>query len=58
MQRLGSMLASLGTFNPLEAELDRINALTLDDLRALLKQYPFDPHVVGRVVPQPLQNNL
>lgn len=51
MQRLGSMLASLGTFNPLEAELDRINALTLDDLRALLKQYPFDPHVVGRVVP-------
>ena len=51
MQRLGSMLASLGTFNPLEAELDRINTLTLDDLRALLNQYPFDPHVVGRVVP-------
>jgi predicted Zn-dependent peptidase len=51
MQRLGSMLASLGTFNPLEAELDRINALTLNDLRALLNQYPFDPHVVGRVVP-------
>lgn len=51
MQRLGSRLASLGTFSPLEEELERINALTLDDLRTLLKQYPFDPHVVGRVVP-------
>ncbi len=51
MQRLGSMLSSIGSFTPLEQELERINALTLNDLRSLLRDFPFDPHVVGRVVP-------
>jgi len=51
MQRLGSMLASLGYFKPLEEELERINALTLDDLKALLLKFPFMPQVVGRIVP-------
>jgi len=57
MQRLGSMLASLGTFNALELELERINALTLDDLRTLLREFPFDPYVVGRVVPPTDKSN-
>ncbi len=51
MRRLGGMLSSIGTFSPLEVELDRINALTLDDLRSVLYDFPFDPHVVGRIVP-------
>lgn len=51
MQRLGSMLSSLGYFKPLEEELERINELTLDDLKSLLLKFPFEPRVVGRIVP-------
>ena len=51
MQRLGHILATIGTFSPLEAELEKINALTLDDLRSFLVDFPFDPIVIGRAVP-------
>lgn len=51
MQRLGSMLTSIGVFSPLEAELEKINALSLEDLRTHLREFPYEPVVVARAVP-------
>ncbi|MSR69660.1 MAG: insulinase family protein [Phycisphaerales bacterium] len=51
MQRLGSVLTSIGVFSPLEAELEKINALTLEDLRTHLQEFPYEPVVVARAVP-------
>ncbi len=51
MQRLGSVLTSIGVFSPLEAELEKINALTLEDLRTHLREFPYEPMVVARAVP-------
>jgi predicted Zn-dependent peptidase len=41
MQRIGRLWSALGIHRSLEQELERINAVTLDDLRAL--QSDFDP---------------
>jgi len=51
MQRLGRMWTQLGERVSLEEELDRINAVTLADLRAVYEAYPFAPRVTGRLVP-------
>lgn len=51
MQRLGTVLTSIGVFSPLEAELEKINALTLEDLRTHLREFPYEPMVVARAVP-------
>ncbi len=52
MQRLGRMWPYLKKYLSLEEELAAINAVTLDDLRALAKDYPFEPRTVGRLVPK------
>ncbi len=51
MQRLGRLWTYLGEYTPLEEELARINAVTLDDLRAVYQQYPFSPKTLGRMLP-------
>ncbi len=51
MQRLGQMWTYLGTYRSLEAELARINAVTLDELREVSSAYPLRPHVTGRLAP-------
>jgi predicted Zn-dependent peptidase len=52
MQRLGRQWTYLGSYTTLEEELDRINRVTLDDLRALLREFPFRPRTVGRLLPR------
>ncbi len=51
MQRLGRMVTTVGHHVPLESELDAINAVTLDDLRAVAEAWPLQPLVVGRLLP-------
>jgi len=51
MQRLGRLWAALGKYESLEDELAKINAVTLDDLRATLEAFPFSPRTVGRLMP-------
>jgi len=51
MRRLGQLWLYLGQYRSLEEELDRINAVTLDDLGALHTEFPVRPVVVGRLTP-------
>ncbi len=51
MYRLGSMMTTLGVYTPLEAELDRVNALTMDDLRQYTTDFPMDPSTCAQIVP-------
>jgi predicted Zn-dependent peptidase len=51
MQRLGRTWTYLGNYDSLEDELDRINAVTLDDLRAVWDAFSFRPRTVGRLLP-------
>ncbi len=51
MQRLGRMWAYLGEYLPLEEELERINRVTLEDLRATLDAFPLDRCTLGRLEP-------
>jgi predicted Zn-dependent peptidase len=51
MHRLGRLWTYLGHYTPLEEELDRVNAVTVADVRALLTRYPFAPAVVGTLSP-------
>ena len=51
MQRLGRLWTYLGSYLSLEDELERINAVTLDDVRAVYEAFPFQPRTVGRLLP-------
>jgi len=51
MQRLGRLWTYLAEYVPLETELERINAVTLDDLRDTLDAFPLEHRTVGRLVP-------
>jgi predicted Zn-dependent peptidase len=51
MRRLGQVWTSLGQYRSLESELERINAVTIEDVRAVAAAYPLDEMVVGRLVP-------
>ncbi|MDP7029570.1 MAG: pitrilysin family protein [Phycisphaerales bacterium] len=51
MQRLGRMVTTVGHHVPLEEELELINAVGLDDLRAVAEDWPLQPLVVGRLLP-------
>ncbi len=51
MQRLGRQWVYHGEHRTLEEELARINAVTLDDLRAVAAAFPFRPRTVGRLLP-------
>ncbi len=51
MHRLGRLWLHLGEYRPLESELDRINAVTLDELRGVAREFPIQPAMVGRLMP-------
>ena len=51
MQRLGRQWLYLGEYTTLEEELDRINAVTLDQLRDTANAFPLRPVTVGRLLP-------
>ena len=52
MQRLGRLWTYAGEYRSLEEELRRIDAVTLDDLQAVYREYPFSPRVTGRMGPE------
>jgi predicted Zn-dependent peptidase len=49
MRRLGRMWTYMGRYSSLEDELRKINAVTLDDLRAVYEAFPMQPMVVGHL---------
>ena len=52
MRRLGQLWAYFGEYRSLEDELAKINAVTLNDLRAVTESYPLTPIVTGRLIPK------
>lgn len=53
MRRLGHMWTYTGSYRSLEDELERINSVTLDDLRSLAVEFPISDTVVGTLSPDP-----
>jgi predicted Zn-dependent peptidase len=51
MQRLGRQWMYLGNYTTLEEELERINAVTIADLRAVAEAFPLRPITTGRLLP-------
>jgi predicted Zn-dependent peptidase len=51
MHRLGRLWTYTGEYRSLEQELEHINAVTLDDLRAVYRAFPFRPRVNGNLRP-------
>ena len=51
MQRLGRLWTMTGQYQPLEDELAKIQAVTIDDLRAVCDAYPIDHCTLGRMIP-------
>ena len=51
MQRIGRLWTYLRGWTSLEEELGMINAVTLDDLRAVFEEFPFEPRTVGTLTP-------
>lgn len=52
MRRLGTIWTYRREYRTLEEELARINAVTLNDLRAVHKDFPITPLVVGKLTPE------
>jgi predicted Zn-dependent peptidase len=51
MQRIGRLWTYLRSYRPLEEELERINGVTLRDLRAVADAFPLMPQTLGRMLP-------
>ncbi len=51
MQRLGRLWTMTGQYLPLEDELAQIDAVTVDDLRAVCNDYPLDACTLGKMLP-------
>ncbi len=51
MQRIGRLWMYLGRYSTLEEELERINRVTLADLRDVAEAFPLRPATVGRLLP-------
>ena len=45
------MICTAGDYMPLEDELARINAITIDELRSVAEVWPVQPLVTGRMIP-------
>jgi len=52
MQRLGILWTYLGDRVSLEEDLAALDAVTIDDTRAVYEAFPFAPRVTGRLVPE------
>ncbi|MHC5004522.1 MAG: M16 family metallopeptidase [Planctomycetota bacterium] len=53
MRRLGRVWTYLGEYRSLEEELARIDAVTLDELRDVARDYPLDELLTVRLRPEP-----
>ena len=51
MQRIGRLWTSLGKYTTLDEELDRINAVTIGQMREVAETFPLRPSTVGRLLP-------
>jgi predicted Zn-dependent peptidase len=51
MQRLGRLWTYLGKYTTLDEEVAKINAVTLDDLRACARDFPLCPTTLGTLLP-------
>lgn len=51
MHRLGRLWTTIGSYSPLEQEIDRLSRVTLADLRATFAEFPIKPATVGRLLP-------
>lgn len=51
MHRLGRLWSHGLPHRPIEAELERINAVTLDEVRGVARDFPITPVTVGRMLP-------
>lgn len=51
MQRIGRLWTYLARHTTLEEELDRINRVTLDEVREVAAAFPLRPATVGRLIP-------
>ena len=51
MQRIGRQWTYQRRYSTLQEELDRINAVTISDLRHVADQWPLAPITTGRMVP-------
>ncbi len=51
MQRIGRLWTYLGRYATLDEELDRINRVTVADLRRLAEEFPLKPVTEGRLLP-------
>ena len=51
MRRLGQLWTYSGRYRSLDEELERINRVTLDDLRRVADQYPITGLVTGTLAP-------
>jgi len=52
MQRLGRQWTYLGSYSTLEEELAKVESVTVDAVRDVLKAFPFGPCTIGRLLPQ------
>lgn len=52
MQRLGRVYSSFRRFIPLEEELAKIDAVTLQDLRDTHEAFPIKPLTIGKLLPE------
>jgi len=52
MQRLGRVWTMTGEYQPLDEELAKIGAVTVDDLKAVCDAYPIDRCTLGRLIPE------
>ncbi len=52
MQRLGRQWTNLGAYTTLEEELEKINRVTVDDLRGILRDFPLRPRTFGTLLPK------
>jgi predicted Zn-dependent peptidase len=52
MRRLGRVWTYSGEYRSLETELERINSVTLDDLREVHEAFPLRPIVTGHLTPK------
>lgn len=51
MQRLGRLMATVGTYRSLDHELEQIHAVTLEDLLEVATMFPMRPIVAGHRTP-------
>lgn len=52
MQRIGRLWTYLGRHTTLEEELERVNSVTIDQMRQVAAEFPLRPTTVGRMLPK------